>query len=391
MPKKQKSGLYRSKVKIGEDAEGNPINKWISGKTKKELEQARKEVEDYYINGAGVASDRLFGEYAQEWFRVRKEPFISASSKAAYQSMLNKHITPEFGDRNLRSIRPIDLQAWVNGFQGASKSQIILALSILRGLFGAAISDRLVERDPAVGLRRPDATPPKEKKAFTDDERKSIRATFRTHAHGLYLAVMYYTGMRPGEVRGLQWGDVDFKEGLIHVQRDIDYAAKGAQVGELKTRAADRYVPISDDLRALMAPVRGLPGMFVFTGIRSHKPLDQSTAKRMWIELMQACGMIDLISQPEGSTERDIRKLYRPTITPHTRRHNFITMCWESGMDVLLTMKIVGHADIKTTMNIYTHLSKAQLDKAKDKVNFMFDPNKVAIKLHNAENDGAQG
>ena len=67
MPSKQKNGLYRTKIKIGVDADGKDIVKWISGKTKAELEKARQEVIARYIDCTALNEDRLFGEYAVEW------------------------------------------------------------------------------------------------------------------------------------------------------------------------------------------------------------------------------------------------------------------------------------------------------------------------------------
>ncbi len=63
-------------------------------------------------------------------------------------------------------------------------------------------------------------------------------------------------------------------------------------------------------------------------------------------------------------------------------RHNFITLCWENGMDILLTMKLVGHSDYQTTRNIYTHLSSKHLEHAKEEMVRMFaNETKVAEKL----------
>ena len=61
-------------------------------------------------------------------------------------------------------------------------------------------------------------------------------------------------------------------------------------------------------------------------------------------------------------------------LTLHTMRHNFITMCWEASINVLLALKIAGYADYRTTMDIYTHLFRKHLDKAKSKMNEMFSP-----------------
>ena len=371
MAAKQKSGLYRTKVKIGVDASGKDVNKWISAKTKRELEEEKRKVIAYYITGTGVAADRMFGEYAVEWYKVRKEPFVSESSRNSYRTMLNKHIIPEFGNRNMRAIKSVEIQKFINKFEGKSKSQITCAMTTMQAIFAAAKLDRLVTVNPAENLRRPNATPPVEKTAFTDAERAKMMEVMATHEHGRYLAVMYYTGARPGEVRGLQWGDFDWEKDLMHIQRDIDYSGGKVSVGALKTKAADRYIPIAAELKRLVYPHREAPGAFVFPG-KDGKPLAQVTAKRMWIELMVACDMADPIDGDTCYTGNDIRGKWNPRITPHAMRHNFITMCWEKGMDIMLTMKLVGHTDYQTTRNIYTHLSEKHLSDAKEQLDAMF-------------------
>ena len=85
-----------------------------------------------------------------------------------------------------------------------------------------------------------------------------------TFDDGLYLAVLYYLGLRRGEALGLQWGDLDFDEDLVHVQRDIDFCGSTARDGDLKTDAADRYVPIPGELRAMLTKMRGFPQQYVF-------------------------------------------------------------------------------------------------------------------------------
>lgn len=382
MAKKQKSGLYRSKVRIGVDAEGKEIVKYISGKTKRELEQARQEVERYYIHGTGTEADRLFGVYAQEWYRLRKAPLISTSTQASYQSMFNKHLLPAFAERNLRAIRSNELQEWLNKFALESSTTIALAATVIRGVFDAATADRIVEKNPAEYLILPKAAKPTERRALTDDETQAIKKVITTHERGDYLATLYYLGLRPGEGRGLQWGDFDWDADLVHIQRDLDYTSPRDPLGALKTPAADRYIPIPDELRALLFKRRGLPDALVFVGARSGDALSKSSAERLWIELMIEAGL----ATPKESTWKnpDVRAEWTPTITPYYLRHNFITLCWEAGLDPLVTMRLAGHADYRTTMNVYAHLNKEHLKKAQQDMRPVFEK-----KLHKSCTSGS--
>ena len=379
MAKKQKSGLYRSKIKIGVDAEGKDVFKWISGKTKKELEEARRAVVDRFIGQTALNDDQLFGSYAVDWYHKLKEATLSASSKASYRTMLNRHVLPVFGDRNLRSITATELQVWLNSFAGMSSTTIAQAKTVVCNIFAAALADRIIPSDPAAALKNPKAGKEKTRRDLTDEETEKILTLIDHHPHGDYLACLYYTGARPGEVRGLMWGDIDWEAGLIHIRRDIDYKAD-ANAGALKTEAAYRDVPLADELRRVLLSKRDLPDVYLFTGDRSGNPWSKATAERIWLDMMQDVGLAE--SRDAEWKTKDIRSKLKPTITPYYLRHNFITMCWRAGLDPMVTMRIVGHADYRTTANVYTHLSQECIEQSRVDLEKVFHEDKVAQKLH---------
>lgn len=362
--------LYRSKVKIGVDPEGKDVVKYIQGRTRAELLAAREQVIERYITGSQLTGDRLFGDYAGEWFRVKKAPFLSASGRESYRTALNKDLLPRLGDRMLRSISATDLQMILNGYADASATKITVVMATLRGIFRSALADRLIAVDPAHGLLRPAAAPAHEKPALTPAQRSALEEVCRTHPQGHYLALMYYLGVRPGEARGLRWGDIDWKNGRVDIVRDIDYK-NGGQAGALKTAASYRTVPVPQALRAILEPLKGFPHAYIAHGADAGSPLAKTSAERVWVDLMRAAGLADPVSRP-CYRAGDIRRDWKPLITPHALRHNYITLCWEHGLDPYETMKLVGHTSITTTMNIYTHLSEKQLTRTAEKLDAMF-------------------
>lgn len=370
MPKRKTP--YRSKVKIGVDADGKPINKWIQGRTRAELSQSREAVIAKYITGEALADDRLFGDYAAEWYHIRKEPFVSPSSRESYRTALNKDLFPRLGDRNMRSISSMQLQEIVNSYADRSATKITIILATLRGVFRSALADRLIDVDPARGLIRPQASRPAEKLALTPQQRECLVRVCRAHPQGHYLALLYYLGCRPGEARGLMWRDVDWKAGRVRIQRDIDYK-DGGRAGSLKTAASARTVPLPAPLRAILEPLRGLPDTYIAHGEKgAERPLAKASAERLWTALMLPSGLIARSAPDNRYSQYDIRHYYTATITPHALRHNYITFCWENGFDPYETMQLVGHTSIKTTMDIYTHLSEAQLQKTAARLDDMF-------------------
>ncbi len=385
MPKKQASGLYRTKIKIGVDQNGKAINKWISGKTKREMEEARKEVERRYIGVIGAADDQVFGAYAVQWFHMRKKPGLSPSQAEGYRTALNLHVLPYFGERMLRSITPIDLQEFANQFEGCSTTKITMILSTIKGIFASAFDDRIIMYDPSIHIRKPKPAEGNQRRALTPSERERVEAVCEEHEEGMYLALLYYLGVRPGEARGFRWGDINWDEAYIHVQRDIDYKNK-AEPGKLKTKSSDRLLPIPQKLFGLLWSKRGHDDDYILAAPVSGAALAKTSAERMWLRLMIAADMAEEIPQPasvqptgshkDDRNARDLRRLYKPLITPHTLRHNYATMCWENDIDVYSAMRLMGHSSIKTTMDIYTHLTDRQLGKMSEMVEDMFSANK---------------
>jgi integrase len=158
------------------------------------------------IDGQPLREDMPFYQYAEEWYKLKKEPFVSDSSRSAYRSCFNKHLLPAFGLRHLRAISANELQGFINSFTDSSKSQITIAIGTLKALFVSAYAEGIIERDPSVSLIRPKAKKKTERRALTAQETENMLITMHRHEHGLYLAILYYLGLRRGEALGLQWG-----------------------------------------------------------------------------------------------------------------------------------------------------------------------------------------
>ena len=364
MGKKTPTGKYRGKVTIGVDQNGNSIYKYVSAPTRRELQNVKAAVKEHFIFGRAIPKDQQFCEYAEQWYTLKKEPFISDASRTSYKSCFMKHILPEFGLQQMKAISSAQIQEFVNGFARTSKSQITMIIGTLKQIFSSAYADGMIERDPTVALIRPKASKKDARRPLTKEETARVLEVIRTHQEGMFLAVLYYLGVRRGEALGLKWGDFDFKEDQVHIQRDIDFTGSTACEGELKTDASDRYIPVPSELKEILLANRGASDAYLFH-TKKGEPFSQGTYKRTWARLMVACGCVEWREVKEGTSRPDdILKQVKPTLTPHYFRHNYVTLLYESGIDPLVAMKIVGHTDYQTTANIYTHLKEEPLRRA---------------------------
>lgn len=355
--KKQSNGMYKTKVKIGVDENGKAINKWIQARTVRELDKKRDEIIAIYVTGERTAADVMFNAYVRTWFETYKKPHVSRSTVMAYNLLINNYITPYFACKNVRAITATDVQQFMNSMQGLSRSMITLARTILNGTFKAAMRDRLTTVNPMQYISNPKAAEVKEKHVLTVEERARLEACATDHEHGLLLAMLYYTGMRMGECCALQWGDIDFKAKTIHIQRSQHHYG----VGDLKTKSSDRIVPITPKLMQIINKYpHGLPNVYIFQSKGTAISIQQCYV--IWGKLLYSCGLAH--KREDTRIETDF--------PPHAIRHNFITMCYESGIDAFTACKLAGHSSIQVTMNIYTHLSKDHIQTVATKVAQMF-------------------
>ena len=356
---KQKDGRYRAKVTVGHDADGNAIVKYASGRTKKELEAAKIELRKRFVGGVEIQRNITFGEYSVQWYNIYKKPHISFASQRTYESAFRVHLMPKLGDRQMRAITANDLQAIMNEVQGAGLSTINSIKTIIVNVFAKAYAQGIIDRDPSAGITRPTPKERESRRALTNAEVEAVLKVSDEHPNGLILKVLYYTGMRLGEACGLQWQDVDFKARTISVCRDVDF--KAGCIGDVKTKYSLRNIPMPDKLCEALLLSRGLGSAFVLPAPNGDH-WRNTQLSRAWLNLMEAVYAAD-----DSIESRSTKNGRASILTAHYFRHNYATVLYYAGVDVLTAQRYLGHAKAQTTIDIYTHLSeeKAQNDAIK--------------------------
>ena len=357
---KQKKRL-RAQITVGHDTDGNPVYRWANGRTKKELEANKEELRREHINGAvAIRRDVFFGEYVTNWYRIYKEPYVSASSKANYRSILNHYLFPAFGDKQMRAITAEQMQGYLNSLAGINKTTLNYITIVLSNCFTLANAQGVIDRNAADGLRQPKADRTT-RRALTAQETAAVLEVIDTSADGLLLAILYYTGLRRGEALGLRWSDIDFSARTLRVERDIDYVT--GKVGTVKTHTSVRTVPVPDELMALLNKDRQVGNGYLIRAPKTGGYWPQSTFVRHWRSIQTA--LLSAAPSIENDGTGSI-------LTPHYLRHNYASILYRSGVDVLSAQQYLGHADPTTTMRIYTHLADETQLKDAEKVRKAF-------------------
>ena len=298
-----------------------------------------------------------FTQIAAAW-RSDKRRWVKDATYSVYCQHLQGHILPFMSGES--SVSPDTAQRFADSMaaEGLSPKSVrdmtVVLRMILRygAMAGAWTGYEFAVRYPsaASARREPSVMKPSDQHRLLE----YLRTDFSLR--GLGVLISMHSGLRIGEVVGLQWADIDLRSGLIHVRKTVQRIynpdSEGPRyflsVGSPKTPSSLRDVPMSDELLKLMRPLarRYSPDCYVVSGAAS--PLEPRTY-RDWFS----------------------RQLSRLGIGPcrfHTLRHTFATRCIESGCDYKTVSAILGHASISTTLDLYVHPGFAQKKKAIEKV-----------------------
>ena len=257
--------------------------------------------------------------------------------------------------------------------QGLSQRTVSLYRSAIRQILRRAVG-RVIPANPAEQVELTAVGRKEEhRRALTAEEQQWIWDT--PHRAQSTAVIMMLSGLRRGELAALTWADVDLEARTITVNKVMEYDSSGVPSLRhvTKTAAGMRTVDIPQRLANYMAE---LPRDNLLVIPSAHGGVMTDSAwKKLWGSYMR------LLNEKYGTrTPADLerRKSGRPgpkrldrtipNITMHWLRHTFCTLLYLAGVDVVQACAQMGHADVSTTLRIYTHLDAIHKRKSVDKL-----------------------
>lgn len=320
----------------------NGVKVWPSGNTVSDAFNnfAENYGHMYSGNRTGKKAPILI-EYAERWFELYHKPKVKASTANNTRIVLEKHIYPAIGRMYMDEITFDDVQRLFNDTMDLAKSTHEKIKIYLGKLFRNAVEDGLIAKNIMDSNRYVISNKKQTRKALThSDEEDIIRNMSKLKPRDqMYLSLLLYTGLRRSEALGLRWADVDFDKGLIYISRAATYNGNQPDLGDPKSKAGFRMIPLLQPLREMLEAYPRT-GAYIMGG---NKPLTQQTVKRMWERISQTI---------------DMHKA-----TPHVLRHTYVTLA-APHLDVKTLQTVMGHSDIQTTMNRYTHPQERNIIQA---------------------------
>jgi integrase len=303
--------------------------------------------------GLVPACPRLtFATVAARWLE-RFETMVAVGERRgrtleSHRYHLDCHLLPAFGRRRIASVTADDIAGLIRSLceEGRAPRTVAGALATLGSILRYALRRGYITDNPLPRLEageRPRPAP-RPRRALGQDEIACLLAACAPR-YRLLIVTALYTGMRISELLALTWGDIDLDAGVIHVHAQLSRAHSGVPARRVapKTAAAIRDIPMVAQLAALLRQDREAAtfaeaGDFVFaTG--NGTPLGHRNVEGR--ALQRAAAIAGITPAPRF----------------HDLRHTFAShLIIDLGLDVAQVSRILGHATVTTTLNIYTHL-----------------------------------
>ncbi len=372
----RKDGRYIFAYK-GKDGKAKYIYSWKLEKTDKlkenqrpckSLRELEKELQDALAaevayHGGDITVIELVERYLKTKNGVRH------NTKAGYKTVLNLLKKEEFGSRRIDNVKVSDARGWLVKLQsedGKSYSSIHSIRGVLRPAFRMAVEDDLIRKNPFDwelatflindSVKR-EALTPRQERLFLDFIRNDKH--YSKYYDGMYI--LFKTGMRISEFCGLTLDDIDMKNRKIRIDHQLQRTRDGVYlVVDTKTTYGERFLPMDDDVCGCFQNL-----------IKKRRKVDKEPVvdgKKGFL-VLDVNGMPYLANHWEKRFQYALGKYNRiykeelPAITPHVCRHTYCTNMAKSGVSPKTLQYLMGHADIATTLNVYTHLKYDDAEK----------------------------
>lgn len=290
-------------------------------------------------------------QYFEKWIRG-KENQVKSNTIYVYTACYNKNIRENMGYRRIKDIERrevIEFQAKLTETLNPTSTNYIV--SLLGAVLNDAVSDEIITRNPASRIKsvknEVKATDTYHR-ALTKQEQLYFMQELKDDYYYHFMALMLTTGMRCGEVGALTWEDIDLKNNVIHVNKTLTKDKNGVTIvgNSTKTDAGKRDIPLNDTIKGILKEYR-----------EKSKILPFNTCNIF----VSPYGTLVQIQYINDTIKRILKKLDKidkhiEPFTSHALRDTFATRYIEQGGNMQTLKTILGHASIKITMDLYSHV-----------------------------------
>ena len=376
--RKLKNGTWEGRVCIGRGLDGKMERRSVYGKTKREVIDKMADIAAEVNNGTYIAPEEMTLE---EWLEIWKESYlndIKPSTLAQYDYQIRIHIVPRMGSKKLQKITAPMIQAFYNQLvkpyeltnrfgkkvirPGLSAKSVKNLHGVLHKAFQQALLCKFIRSNPCDACKLPRI----EKTEMKAIQGKDV-STFIEEIKGDPYQYLYYidlfTGMRQAEIIGLTWDCVDFKKGVIRIEKQFRKIHAGGMQYEFSSLKNGKKRTIS-------------PALIVFDVLRKVKA-EQSRWKLQAGEAFN--NEYNFVFTNElgehlysvtvyNHLKKILHRIGLGDIRFHDLRHSFAAISLQNGDDIKTVSENLGHATVAFTLDVYGHVTEKMRKDSADRM-----------------------
>ena len=361
--RKRKDGRWEGRIVVGHKEDGSLIYRSVFDKSQKALmDKLHDCIETYRDVDLSEDSNMTLGEWLDRWIEEYAAHAVRPNTLSGYGQLIDSYIKPRLGNERISDLTTADVQQMYNNIKKYGRvnehpekgteladSMIRKIHMMLHQAMDVAVREHLIVKNPTDGT-----TVPKNnyapKQILTEAQLDRFMEELKKDPiwHDFFYTELT-TGMRRGEICGLQWRDLDMKTGRLKICRAvISQRYQPCVVGEPKTQAGNRTLILPPStLELLKARKKTSYSQWIFPNpLRPEAPMTPSVPYRRLKELLKQADL--------------------PSIRFHDLRHTFATHALTSGVDAKTLAGILGHTNASFTLDTYTHVTKDMQKQAAD-------------------------
>lgn len=352
---------------IGVKPDGSPERKSFYGKTRTEANRKRDEYKAKMAIGI-IDSKISVADWVDTCLRLYRTNVNPAYAKG--DAVPYNRLKAALGKKQVAEVREADLQALINKLDGTSSSNIKKYYQAFFRVFEKARTNRLIFINPAEGLDLPEGTKGTHR-ALERWETDCILKNWNQHRCGLWAMLMLLCGLRRGEMMALRWENIDMEKKQLRVREVAVIASNKSKIEErAKSISGLRVLPICGPLWEALNTVPADKRIGLVCVSVKGEQISGSAYDRGWdgfnLAMQRILNGEPVVQQGRRETletkiakaEKEGRQYIIFDTLAHDLRHTFATALYDADVPVKAAQYYLGHADVRMTLDLYTHLSQ---------------------------------
>ena len=301
---------------------------------------------------------KTFREVAEEWYDIEiLNASISEGNKKNYKTDLYLHIIPALGNLDIAQLRKKDFQSFLNTFAGKGQSMVKkIRMTVLRIVKYAMENEYMPER--IITLKLPTTVPIKKREVLSEQLIKLLFKAQKSYQPAIVFIAMLVTGMRPCELYGLKYTDINFTKKIFYINKS-------------KTDNGIRITPVPDFLLKSIRQDKeilekqGLKPVYIFhQQIEPLKPHNANTLIKTWKTTLR---QMDILNGATVHRNKIVKSTIpnKATLNDYILRHTYCTMLNDCEIGSYYKKRLMGHTlNDSITDSVYTHTTEDKIIKA---------------------------